>query len=192
MNNKVTLLWVPGHCGILGNEKADQLAREGSLRSFNGPEPFCGVASSALALELKQWNNKTIKQNFSSATGMTISKKFITPNSRITNLSLNLNKKDLCIFTGLITGHCTSNSHLNKLNLTECNLCRLYRDEIETSEHILCHCAALFNKRAPFFEKRILPPSEIWECINPKTVVARFVLVQTFREQKRVILRFLS
>ena len=72
MNNKVTLIWVPGHCGILGNEEADHQAREGSMGSFIGPEPFCGVASSALALELKQWKNKTIKQNFSSATGMII------------------------------------------------------------------------------------------------------------------------
>ena len=45
-------------------------------------------------------------------------------------------------------------------------------DEIETSEHILCHCAALFNKRAQFFGMCVVSPSEIWECINPKTVVA--------------------
>ena len=70
------------HFGILFKILHDQQAREGSMGSFIGPQPICGVASSALALELKQWKNKTIKQNFSSATGMTISRKFITPNSR--------------------------------------------------------------------------------------------------------------
>ena len=31
-NNAVTLIWVPGHVGIWGNEKADRLARRGARR----------------------------------------------------------------------------------------------------------------------------------------------------------------
>lgn len=27
-NNKIKLIWIPGHAGIQGNEKADQLAKE--------------------------------------------------------------------------------------------------------------------------------------------------------------------
>jgi hypothetical protein len=41
--NKVTLLWVPGHCEIQGNEDADALAREGSSSPFLSLEPAISV-----------------------------------------------------------------------------------------------------------------------------------------------------
>ncbi|KAJ8918239.1 hypothetical protein NQ315_014109 [Exocentrus adspersus] len=38
-HKRVVLLWVPGHSGIKGNEKADELVRKGLSASYIGPEP---------------------------------------------------------------------------------------------------------------------------------------------------------
>jgi Ribonuclease HI len=41
--NSVQLVWVPGHEGILGNERADELAKKGADTRFTGPEPVLGL-----------------------------------------------------------------------------------------------------------------------------------------------------
>jgi ribonuclease HI len=41
--NEVTLVWMPEHQGILGNEQADKLARQASAMPILGPESALGI-----------------------------------------------------------------------------------------------------------------------------------------------------
>ncbi|KAJ8910154.1 hypothetical protein NQ315_007483 [Exocentrus adspersus] len=61
-HNRVVLLWVPGHSGIKGNEKADGLARKGSSASYIGPEPAVGVSKTMVRSQVKEWVNAQHKE----------------------------------------------------------------------------------------------------------------------------------
>jgi hypothetical protein len=53
--NEVTLVWVPGHCGIPGNEKAGDLARQGAAMTLIGPEPAVGIPRCSARVAIKNW-----------------------------------------------------------------------------------------------------------------------------------------
>ena len=45
-HNSIQLVWVPGHEGILANERDDELARKGADTPITGPEPVLGLPCS--------------------------------------------------------------------------------------------------------------------------------------------------
>ena len=51
----VGLYWVPGHAGIQGSEIPDQLARDGSVERFAGPELFLGISRQNIRRKIKHW-----------------------------------------------------------------------------------------------------------------------------------------
>jgi ribonuclease HI len=51
--NEVTLIWVPGHYGILGNEETDNLARQESAMPLLGPESALGIPKCSAREEIK-------------------------------------------------------------------------------------------------------------------------------------------
>ena len=147
-SNTVSLVWVPGHSNILGNEKADELARKGSTTDFIGPEPALGVHSGAMVRLLKREAEEEHQRTWNGLKNCRQAKEFLAGCSlQTTKYLLSLNRKCLRMMIGVLTGHNGLRYHLNKMGLIDDPNCRRCGDVPETAKHFLCHCPALAQLR---------------------------------------------
>jgi len=118
---RVVLQWIPAHCGIPGNEAADQLAKQGA----QGRQPDNSV---------------------SFVEKRTLVKAAMRQNSTRDDYHL-LERAQQVIIMRLRTGHCRLNAHMfHKLKLTPSPTCPCGLED-QTPEHVLQSCPLLNQLR---------------------------------------------
>ena len=55
VSNHLALIWVPGHSGIQGNERADELANTGAVVEYIGPSPVPLIPLSFVKFKTKEY-----------------------------------------------------------------------------------------------------------------------------------------
>ena len=147
-NYTVDLRWIPGHMGAAGNERADELARAGSLAVEQGPEPYLplseGVIKAAITAHIHSIHLRAYKNTALSEKGKIplsiILKKYKYRGFKVAG-------KEQRWLTWLLSGHSPLAYFQYKANNFMVPFCEHCPGEEETSEHFLCHCVGYMTIR---------------------------------------------
>uniref|UniRef100_A0ABD2WBT4 RNase H type-1 domain-containing protein n=1 Tax=Trichogramma kaykai TaxID=54128 RepID=A0ABD2WBT4_9HYME len=124
--NKVRLMWVPGHMGIRGNEKADRLANLGSRNIPEGPEQIMGLAKSQIRRTIMEWTEGKHKEWWSAAKGCHQAKLMLgpEPNSDWLRQARNRGREYTRLLTHIMRNHGHLKYHSHKIGLVSDSTCR--------------------------------------------------------------------
>jgi len=148
-NNQVTVSWIPGHSGHLGNEVADCLARLGTRMKIEMPGHTLPLAEAVINDEIKRLG-RAAHQKYWDRHPECRQTKMMLPktNDKLWKQLVKQPRKMMNITTQLYTGHSTLKRHLNLMAIEDANECeQCCEGPEETVEHFLCHCPAFARNR---------------------------------------------
>ena len=146
--NTVTLQWIKGHSGSPGNDAADELARRGSNTKVYGPEPIVPIPFTQLRRWLRDFTHTQAESWWTSTSGCRQSKEAMpTLDNKLTKRLLPLDRGNLSLVVGTITGHCSLNKHFHTMGITDSPLCRACMEAEETVAHVLLECTEVAQIR---------------------------------------------
>lgn len=161
--NKITIVWVPGHSGVEGNELADEMARTGSSSLACGPDPQIPIPQSLCVRALKDWVKVKHAERWGEYEGGRHTKSFFPkPNDKWSKELVSMDRSRIARVVGAITGHCGLNRHLRKMRLSDTSECTCGLEE-ETGIHVICDCPKFLQLRRKVLGGYTVTPSEVLE-----------------------------
>jgi len=146
--NSLRLIWVPGHCGIARNEKADALAKQASASNFTGPKPSVGISVFTIYSSINEWTVHEQNRMWQKLSGCRQAKYFLHgADSSRARYAFKLSRKDLQMLVGILTGHANFNRHLFIMGVSQISKCPLCQEDEDTSLHFIAQCSALMLLR---------------------------------------------
>ena len=143
---------MPGHEGILGNERADELAKKGADTPFTGPEPELGLQYSVVKQAIGGWIERKHIECWKSSKDYKHSEALMEGSQQSRTLKLlSMSRQQLSIVIGLLTGNLDLLGHLHKIGKDLNRLCRRCLNSNETVEHLVCECESLIISRGCIF-----------------------------------------
>lgn len=139
LNNTVYLWWIPAHRGHAGNEIADGLAKGATLKTnidFTLPD-----TTSNFDTRIRDWILKEADKEWLKQPKLEYSKTMLTRRDPKRSRDLTrLNRKDLRVATGMLTGAGLLNHHLFQMGKKTDDRCRHCNSSPESFTHLLIDC----------------------------------------------------
>ena len=130
-HNRAHMVWVPGHLGIDGNEITAKLATEVPSHPLIGPESALGICAKAARGVIRYWTKRKNEDYWKSICGQGQAKVFLggegKKNTKKAGELVSLNRNQLRIMTGMLTGHSRLKEELFQLELVnspKCDRCK--------------------------------------------------------------------
>ena len=160
--NVVTLVWVPDHSDILGNEKADGLARIGSDVEAIAPVPCVPLSKGWAKIEIRLWVQNKHSSLWKTLQTCRQTKLLIKePLSAIEAAKIRcLKRENLRTLVGVLTGHFNFNKHLQNMGLAISSLCSRCLEDEDTAYHLVCLCPSLARRRFKILGNFVLSEQE--------------------------------
>ena len=161
-DNKVSLNWIPGHEGHMGNEVADRLAKAGADSATLGPVPLVPVPRSVNKHYITEWGTRIHQNDWGNRTDCRQSKIFMPKvDTKMTNNITDMDKHSIRILTQMITGHAKLNRHKHLMGLEDSPTCPKCGVGEETPHHMLTECPAYGKLRLEIFNKLDITTEDI-------------------------------
>jgi ribonuclease HI len=134
----VTLSWVPAHMGILGNEIADEMAKNASSsENVSDIPPFPNYYKKISKQNmLQQWQIKWTNSN----TGRLTHSIFPKIQTKPWFADIQEERGFVSTISRIMTGHSSVRSHLHRFNIVDNPIC-VCQENYETVDHLLWECS---------------------------------------------------